>query len=232
MSFFQRHQPQTLSDWLEVSTRKLAEPAKERIRAEIEAHYAEAVAGYVTTGLSQSAVAAAALADLGDAKAAAKRFRKRHLTKWEEQIVKRFLNQRLSMWALVSSYTLFAMICYQLFLPRLRGPDPSRDALLGLVLFFLMFVGLPTVTFFAARCADAAKRGRRLLLMTAASIAVPPIFLIFCFVISPSADPLSPLWCYVLGMIIFVSYTGIYLHVWRKLARLVDVPSPGPQGAQ
>src|ERR1700722_15632505 len=165
MSIFQKHQVRTLSEWLEVATHRLAEPAKERIRAEIEAHYVEAVRDQRGNGLSLCAAEAEALAELGDARTAGKRFRKGHLTKWEERIVKRFLNQRLSIWALVFSYALFAMICYQLFLPRLRGPDPSHDALLGLVFFFLMFVGLPTVTFFVARCADAAQRARRLLLM-------------------------------------------------------------------
>ncbi len=58
---------------------------KERIRAEIEAHYAESVREQRANGLSQSAAETEALAELGDARTAAKRFRKGHLTEWEAQ---------------------------------------------------------------------------------------------------------------------------------------------------
>lgn len=71
---------QNLSQWLETATRKLAPPARARIQTEIEAHYAEAVQLHLASGLPETAAHAAALADLGNAYAAARRFGREHLT--------------------------------------------------------------------------------------------------------------------------------------------------------
>ena len=66
--------------WLHVATQDLAPPAQERIRREIEEHYADAVRAHLAAGVSECEAKLAALAELGDPEIAAKRFCKRHLT--------------------------------------------------------------------------------------------------------------------------------------------------------
>jgi hypothetical protein len=75
----------TLAEWLEIATRGLAAPGKERITREIEAHYAEAVQARVDQGEIQHNAEARALAELGNPVSAAKRFERSHLTKDEAE---------------------------------------------------------------------------------------------------------------------------------------------------
>jgi hypothetical protein len=83
---------QSLDEWLSAATEKLSAPAKERIKLEIEAHFQDAIEAYRTEGQGDSEARVHALADLGDAKAAAKKFRKRHLTETETTHLKKTLN--------------------------------------------------------------------------------------------------------------------------------------------
>jgi hypothetical protein len=74
---------QSLVDWLNTATEKLSLPAKERIKLEIKSHFEDAVETHRAEGLTEGQAQARALTDLGDAIAAAKRFRRSHLTEWE-----------------------------------------------------------------------------------------------------------------------------------------------------
>jgi hypothetical protein len=80
MNFFRQRTAQTLPEWLETATGKLVPSAQARVRSEIEAHFAEAVQAHLAGGMTEPAAQAAALADLGHAKAAARRFGREHLT--------------------------------------------------------------------------------------------------------------------------------------------------------
>jgi len=78
----------SLPQWLNIATgeyssRKLVQPAQERIRQEIKIHFDDAVEAYCGRGLTEPQAKARALADLGDAYAAARRFRREHLTEHE-----------------------------------------------------------------------------------------------------------------------------------------------------
>jgi len=83
MNIFRKPRAQNLSEWLEIATENLAPSARERISADITSHYDQAVHGHEQNGLPRPAAEAAALAELGDAKAAARRFRRAHLTESE-----------------------------------------------------------------------------------------------------------------------------------------------------
>jgi hypothetical protein len=80
MNIFRKPRPQNLADWLEIATAELAPSAQDRICMDIASHYYEAVDEHERKGLSLSASKGAALAELGDAKAAARHFRRSHLT--------------------------------------------------------------------------------------------------------------------------------------------------------
>ncbi len=87
-----RQKPRNLAEWLETATWYLVPAAEARIRAEIEAHYTEAIKAHLAGGASEPAAQAAALADLGDAHAAARRFRREHLTEKDATEVARSIN--------------------------------------------------------------------------------------------------------------------------------------------
>jgi hypothetical protein len=80
MMLFRKTNVQNVSEWLEATTHKLAPGAQERIRVEIEAHHEESVTAHLQAGLSKNDAEAAALAELGDVRQAARRFKRQHLT--------------------------------------------------------------------------------------------------------------------------------------------------------
>ena len=81
--------PQSLPEWLDLATRFLVPSAQTRVRAEIETHYAEAVQSHLLQDAPDPAAHAAALADLGDARVAARRFRQKHLTLFDVRLIHR-----------------------------------------------------------------------------------------------------------------------------------------------
>src|SRR5579862_2220503 len=101
---------QNLSDWLRIATWRLADSAKERIRPEIEAHYAQSVEAHRENGLSESAAHAAALTELGDPETAGKRFRKRHLTESEAEKLKKWDKRARRIWNLLFAYLSFWLV--------------------------------------------------------------------------------------------------------------------------
>jgi hypothetical protein len=90
--------PQNFPEWLDAATRDLVPSAQARVRPEMEAHYAEAVQMHLKNGSLEAIAQAAALADLGDAYAAARRFQKQYLTRIAVAYFSAFakIDQRLS----------------------------------------------------------------------------------------------------------------------------------------
>jgi hypothetical protein len=133
----------TLTKWLEIATYDLIAPAKERIRSEIEAHYAEAVANHLARGVSQAEAEMAALAELGSAPAAAKKFSKQFLS---ESAVSRFESgvKALGRWP-------FLLYCYCIFFIFFLLLLYKKE---NIPIFIFQFIGsvvLPTVIFRIAR---------------------------------------------------------------------------------
>ncbi len=83
---------QNLAEWLEIATGKLVPSVQARVRAEIEAHYAEAVKSRQNAGLPTANAQAVALADLGEAHAAARRYNWEYLTKEEAGQLASYIN--------------------------------------------------------------------------------------------------------------------------------------------
>ena len=97
-------QARNLYQWLEIATAELIPPSEERIRLEIEAHFADSMESRQANGCLESEARRAALAELGDPIAAAKRFRRKHLTVKEAKRVGQMLNglgpaRLLAFWA-------------------------------------------------------------------------------------------------------------------------------------
>ena len=144
----EKHRVRDLPEWLEIATKNLAVPAKERIRAEIDEHYTETVTSHLAEGMSESDAKISALAELGDARKAAKRFRKIHMTKFDSAQVKFIVNLAKSRLVLVSGYFVWLMWFLMCFWGVLDGPSNTAYLIVG---FFLLVI-MPTARFITVRC--------------------------------------------------------------------------------
>jgi hypothetical protein len=143
-----KHSVCNLPEWLEIATKSLAVPAKERIIAEINEHYAEAVTSHLAEGLSESDAKISSLAELGDARKAAKRFRKIHMTKFDStQVIFRF-NLAKSRLVMAGGYFAWLMWFLMCFWGVLDGPLNTVNLIFG---FFLLVI-YPTASFITVRC--------------------------------------------------------------------------------
>ena len=140
-----KHRVRDLPEWLEIATKNLAVPAKERIRAEIDEHYTETVTSHLAEGMSESEANISALAELGDARKAAKRFRKIHMTKFDSAQVKFGVNYAKSRLVLVSGYFVWFLM---FFWGAIDGPSKPVHLIVG----FFIFVIIPTAKFIIVRC--------------------------------------------------------------------------------
>jgi hypothetical protein len=138
---------QNLAEWLRMATAKLCLPAQERIRLEIEAHFTESLESHQATGCSEADAQAAALAELGDATAAAKRFRRRHLTEKEAKWVGSRLNYSGPLAFLFALYAFYAL-SFVCFLPILKRHHASPGFPAGAL---LLVAALQTMGFFVLR---------------------------------------------------------------------------------
>lgn len=222
-----RQQVQTLSEWLDIATRKLTDASKERIWTEIEAHYTEAVEAHRENGLSELDARKASLIQLGDARAAAKHFRKRHLTEREEKTLKAAGNAGRSIWNLLLYYGVFLVFtnAYILgsILTRLHNPWPY------LAIQFVLFVLIPTTGLVVARHSGTMPN-RHVLLTNAAMDLAHSVLLYFIFVaFSPFPFAASSVICSALAFLPCLPRFLFSLHLWMKLGRLVTGSThPGP----
>lgn len=79
--------PESVDRWLEIATKGLCAQAKERIRAEIQSHYDDAVAESMEQGLSAAEAHAAAVAGLGNPRRSRRAFRHSYLTERQARYV-------------------------------------------------------------------------------------------------------------------------------------------------
>ena len=211
---------QQLRDWLRTATAGLVAPAKQRIRTEIEAHYREAVAAHLGDGLLERRAKAAAVAELGDAKAAAKRFRRSHLTTTEVEAVNRALRWTRS-WGLLLAYLLFFG---SQFLHRAVFQEEERHYLASTTLFgieFLAFIVVPTICFAMAKRRDPRPSIRLLVLMPTISVYVWMVSLWYC------VNGLNFSFWLVASMGVGPGFI-LTLRLWRKLREVADVWSEMP----
>jgi hypothetical protein len=137
-------QPYEIHAWLRIATKGLATRAKERIRLEIEAHHAEAVSDHLRKGLSESDARSAALAELGNARNAAKCFRERHLTAREAEGLERTFSRQGSRWWLLSNYIYCACLFFAV-------KTYYRSLLVPLAVVFIATVIIPTFNYVTIR---------------------------------------------------------------------------------
>jgi len=137
------HQPpsQNFAEWLDIATRDLVPSAQARIRVEIEAHYAEAVQSQLANGAAESVAQTAALTDLGNAKSAARRFRRDHLTTKEALDVARMAKRILKAQSTLKKRPVISMLAMLYLLGVLAwGPFTNLSHALQHPSLFLIFL--------------------------------------------------------------------------------------------
>jgi hypothetical protein len=199
--------------WLESATIGLVAPAKQRVRTEIEAHYRQAVAAHVAEGLSESRAKIAAVAELGDAIAAWKRFRRSHLTAEDAKLAARYLTLARSVWWLLGMYLLFCFV-------QFMEPDLTQEKhyLAPSAFFAIQFLALavvPTACFFAARRKHSKPNTCWIALMQRSAIYVYTLCIFFSY---QGLGYRFLVNCLVFGYIILVPP----LRLWNKLLRVGD----------
>jgi hypothetical protein len=142
-----------LTAWLVLATFGLVPHARERIKREIQAHFADAVATHLSEGLSQDEAEAKALQELGDIHSAAKAFQKKHVTSqdvewlhglWKAERRRKNLLRVRFIWCLLSSILLTA--CLFLW----SGEPYARSARVLLIpLWFLAGISLYSLLSFS-----------------------------------------------------------------------------------
>jgi len=135
----------SLAEWLEIATDGIAAAGRERITREIEAHFAEAVKAHLAQGESEPVAQINALEELGDAKTAGRRFRKRHLTAQEEQ---RLVKIRKS-WT--SKLRVMAILLFSVGVMATLHTGRPKHTLVYCILNFLGFMIFPMFTFWKLR---------------------------------------------------------------------------------
>jgi len=207
---------QTLSDWLRIAAWRLADSARERIRVEIEAHYAQSVEAHRENGMSETAAHAAALAELGDPEAAAKRFRKQHLTEREEKRLKSADEQGRSIWFLLLNYSLFWLFTSSYVLPKVF--THLKCPWYYFALQSVSFIIIPTTCFVVARCSKVRPNGH-VLWMQAFGDLGPSWFFYLVFSSMHPASAFNIVWC-ALVFLPRLPRLLISLHTCMKVGRL------------
>jgi hypothetical protein len=216
MTLVPKHQVWSLSEWLQIATRELTVASKERIRPEIEAHYAEAIEAHRRSDLSEWEAQKAALAELGDPHAAGKRFRKRHLTEFDMDRIEKSVRGARSIWNLLRAYFVFCVLTFALpFRRNMLEHYHSFPLYLGTA--FLVMLALPTACFLVARYNRSRPNGPLLLIYSLSDLAWWPfLFSYFTFAAPPLINH-----CFfaIVFCVIPIGRLVIFLRLWIKFSK-------------
>jgi hypothetical protein len=197
-----------------MATRDLMPSAQARVRPEIEAHYAEAVASHLKDGLPEPAAQAAALADLGDAQVAARRFQKEHLT----------IRDTLRVTFLAIGQICMGLVWISGYVINSFHPDPLdlSDALLFLLTFFFIFIAIAVLVWRKPKVVN------RRLLVSLASLAWlnAGLFSLENYISLPSGA-----FTFVLAMcyIFVAAYASLFFLLLRKKLVSANEGDPPPR---
>lgn len=219
--------PENLSLWLDIATWAIVPSAEARVRAEIEAHYAEAVKARLESGLTEQAAQMAALGDLGNPYAAARRFRRGYLTRFDRTLISANRNTDRSFAKISFILAVFAILALAAG-DSLRWED-------GLVIFMtlLTFIPAEVACWVLARRKPTVVNVRRFLLARSISNLIASVsFLVLAWFASREIHlektdaPLPPALCgfWILIIVAAQNMSGFLfcLHQRRKLRSAND----------
>jgi hypothetical protein len=213
-SVLHRDVPPSLFEWLNVATRKFGDKVMDRIRGEVTAHYRDAFDRHTENGLSECEAHAAAMAELGDAKRAARAFRRTNLTKNDMEAIRKLHVPEKG--ALISVFYLFMQAGFY-DLTHASGFWFTGASFAACLLFYFVLTRLVPKLM-------AIRKFRRavawqftiylVLLFVMLSVFVPIIE-------AQMRRPLSPAWIWLVGLLaaalVLLLFRGVST-LWRKLS--------------
>ena len=217
------NQPTELEKWLQTATDRLIPSAKERIRAEVENHYSEAVAAHQVNGISEIISQAMALEDLGDARNANRQFRKRYLMNWEAKHLHWLLDKKRGLTFLGLNYLFFAIwaiggidqICIWWGEPSFRAV--CSEQALRLSLLFIFVAVFPTLTFLETRKSVSKRRPRLIILLESCGGYYVGLLLVIAFDLHH--DSLLYWLALTCGVFACLINPWMGLRIWNKVQR-------------
>jgi hypothetical protein len=219
---------QELAAWLVLATFGLVAPARERIKREIEAHFADAVATHISKGLSQEAAEARALEELGEIRSAAKGFQKKHLTEDEEKWLQGLLTenrpQRYSR-RFRYLFKLFISILFTIWLIRCSDRSDIRPTCLSLVPLwsFILISALYWLraSFLMRHFLAGLEIWRKLLIIDMINDMFNYMFMLSLALLLLSTHPRRLVACWCLLFFTLIAFSAFFFdkrfRVWRKL---------------
>ncbi|HEY3856348.1 MAG TPA: hypothetical protein VGO67_18340 [Verrucomicrobiae bacterium] len=137
--------------WLKKATDGLTRPVRERIRLEVEAHVADSVERHVEDGLSEIEALVATVSELGDAEAAARRFRRRYLTEKDAEHVKQTLLLFGGGINLIGSIFLDGVAVLELYLTARMGSGAMFNCIWAATVVLMVWTVSATTSWLLAR---------------------------------------------------------------------------------
>jgi hypothetical protein len=218
MKLFPTPKSGTVAEWLELATNRLAPAARARIGVEIEAHFAEAMEAHRQAGMSETAARTAALAELGDAWAAARRFRKQHLTVWEAQEVEAMAANARSVFRLVLAYVWFALFLLGAWSSWNHDWWHYPRFLACLTASLVVCIVIPTKFYLHQRLKRAGSKTEMFFLLSSVSGRSLSCYAL-CLLPTILATPHSEFELVCIGLMA-ASHTFGQFHLWHKLRRV------------
>jgi len=241
MRLFRQPPAQSLSEWLDLATQDLVPSAQARIRTEIEAHYNEAVQTRLVNGSPDDAAQATALADLGSAKSAARRFRREYLTAKESQKAAQLMLSVKRGGSWLHLY-LWLNIMAPVYLSDSYNPGALRYRFCEAINLLVIPIGLAgsIAIYFLAKQNITIRSRRQIILLTCIMwLFAGPLFLGQYIALLPTAphapaDTVFNIFVPVASAIMFAGSAYVSLGLLRLRQKLLsaseaDIPPPDPR---
>ena len=211
----ERPSKEGLDAWLETATDDLTAPVRERIRVELQSHFADAVADHMANGFTEAEAKAAALSGLGSPTAARRRFHRRHLTEKDVERIgntMKWASGRHLVWSLPLLVVACAVFLYtDKNLPRQLQPS-ALDIVVSVVLIFGLF---QLLSYLKLKQGGRAPDLRDLVLLQMLPEAISIALFIWWF------SRFDWIFCFAQCGPVIQTICKVWL--WRKLLRVADI---------
>jgi hypothetical protein len=229
MNFQPQHQmDEGLWDWLQIATEGLCQNAVTRIILEIEAHYKEALIAHEEEGKSVAEARAMSLQELGDAKRAAKRFRKKHLTEKEHEKLEKLTADAFKPCSKSHlAIEIVGFLCLVATVPLLRNLFPSFS--LPFPIFFLIAPAILSILqIWMSRILVKQFPARSISIRLAVAHGLFQIIydcaylVIWYWVLKPNSLAICLFYCLLFMAAPFLVNVNPWMRIWQKIRRDKD----------
>ena len=216
MKLFDSNPARDCSEWYEIATKGLCQDAKDRILAEIDAHYVDGLRELLDAGKTGAEEAhRAVMAALGNPRHARKAFRRAYLTKAEYKLLRSFTFSRRRWNTPITEWILFGLaagIAVVLGVAWCATEDRSLSTLIAILLWYVL-IGLLKSAFKLSGIVD--RRSRRVL-GSCVLVSAATFFLLGICVIVRSAFFWEVFNRYFAlrawgGLLLFICYVSLYV---------------------